>query len=187
MPEIALRSAGTVPVPLTVPLQFCSAIQYGYSNVHVPSLIVPDNVPSTAVGFVIALWLDWQFPLLIDQTGTAVLRALFGSVFVAGGAVLFWWGMATFARARTGILLQQPASRLVIRGPYQWTRNPQYVGYVAGYFGFSILANTLWPLLVFPFVIGLLVTVVISREERYLQGVFGSEYVDYCRRVNRWL
>jgi len=139
------------------------------------------------IGFVIALWLDWQFPLLIDQTGTAVLRALVGSVFVAGGAALFWWGMATFARARTGILLQQPASRLVIRGPYQWTRNPQYVGYVAGYFGFSILANTLWPLLIFPFVIGLLVTVVIAREERYLQGVFGSEYVDYCRRVNRWL
>jgi protein-S-isoprenylcysteine O-methyltransferase Ste14 len=42
-------------------------------------------------------------------------------------------------------------------------------------------------LLLFPLVIALLVTVVISREERYLRGVFGSEYLDYCRRVNRWL
>ena len=33
----------------------------------------------------------------------------------------------------------------------------------------------------------LLVTVVIAREERYLQGVFGPDYRDYCRRVNRWL
>jgi protein-S-isoprenylcysteine O-methyltransferase Ste14 len=28
---------------------------------------------------------------------------------------------------------------------------------------------------------------VISREERYMRATFGQEYVDYCRRVRRWL
>ena len=119
--------------------------------------------------------------------GGDVARAVIGIVALAIGAWLFWWGMATFARARTGILLQQPASRLVCSGPYRWTRNPQYVGYVVGYLGLSVLANTFWPPLLLPVVLLLLWILVISREEKYLQGVFGSEYVDYCRRVSRWL
>jgi len=116
-----------------------------------------------------------------------VARAAIGVLALAVGAGIFWWGMATLARVRTGILLQQPASRLVTFGPYQWTRNPQYVGYVAAYFGLAVLTNTAWPLLLLPPVIALLVVVVIAREERYLEGVFGAEYVDYCRRVKRWL
>ena len=96
-------------------------------------------------------------------------------------------GLATIARVRTGILLQQPASRLVHFGPYQWTRNPQYVGFVAVYFGLAVVANTLWPLALLPIVLALLVTVVIAREERYLHGVFGPITSDYCRRVKRWL
>ncbi len=139
------------------------------------------------LGFVIALWIDWQVPLPIVAEGGDVLRAVVGVSALAIGAWLFWWGMATFARARTGILLQQPASRLVCSGPYRWTRNPQYVGYLVGYFGLALLANTFWPLLLLPIVIVLLSLVVIAREERYLQRVFGPEYVDYCRRVSRWL
>ena len=141
------------------------------------------------LGFVIALWIDWQQPWPIDPNPSAhsVARATVGVVCLAFGAAVFWWGLATMHRLRTGILLQQPASRLVTAGPSQWTRNPQYVAYVAGYFGAAVLANTLWPLVLLPGVIVLLVTVVIMREERYLQGVFGPDYRDYCRRVNRWL
>ena len=139
------------------------------------------------LGFVVALWIDWQRPLPIATQGGDIARAVLGVAALAAGAWLFWWGMATFARARTGILLQQPASRLICSGPYRWTRNPQYVGYLAGYFGLSVLANTYWPLLLLPIVLVLLWLFVISREEKYLEGVFGSEYVDYCRRVSRWL
>lgn len=141
------------------------------------------------IGFVVALWIDWQYPWRIDTDPERpdLIRGMIGIVFLGAGAAMFWWGMATLARLRTGILLQQPASRLVTSGAYRWTRNPQYVGYVAGYVGLSVLANTLWPLVLLPAIITLLVTVVIAREEKYLRGVFGPEYVDYCRRVNRWL
>ena len=54
--------------------------------------------------------------------------------------------MATFARAQTGIMLQSPASQLVIIGPYRWSRNPMYVGFVAMYLGFALLMNSVWPL-----------------------------------------
>jgi protein-S-isoprenylcysteine O-methyltransferase Ste14 len=139
------------------------------------------------IGFVVALWVDWQVPWKLGLTGSPVLRAIVGAAAVAVGAAIFWWGISSLARVRTGILLQQPARRLVIAGPYQWTRNPQYVGYVAMYFGAAILANTLWPLVILPAVIALLVLLVITREERYLEGVFGSEYADYRARVKRWI
>jgi protein-S-isoprenylcysteine O-methyltransferase Ste14 len=141
------------------------------------------------LGFLIALWIDWQYPWPIeaDPTRLDFTRAVVGVLSLGAGAAIFWWGMAALARVRTGILLQQPASRLVTAGPYQWTRNPQYVGYVVGYFGLTVLANTVWPLVLLPAVIVLLVIVVIAREERYLRGVFGPDYQDYCRRVNRWL
>jgi protein-S-isoprenylcysteine O-methyltransferase Ste14 len=33
----------------------------------------------------------------------------------------------------------------------------------------------------------LMVSVVIPREERYLEGKFGADYVDYKHSVRRWL
>jgi protein-S-isoprenylcysteine O-methyltransferase Ste14 len=141
------------------------------------------------IAFAIALWADWQYPWRIDASPAAHLttRVVIGVLAIVGGSAIFSWGLATMARVRTGILLQQPASRLVSVGPYRWSRNPQYVGFVAIYFGLSVLANTVWPLVALPVVLGLLVTIVIAREERYLQGVFGPEYADYCRQVKRWL
>ena len=141
------------------------------------------------LGFLVAMWIDWQHRWPIDggPGDLAVARAVIGVGCLGLGAAVVWWGLAVLARVRTGILLQQPASRLVTAGPYQWTRNPQYVGFVACYFGAAVLANTLWPVVLLPGVIALLVTVVIAREERYLHGVFGTDYRDYCRRVNRWL
>ena len=141
------------------------------------------------LGFVIARWINWQQPWRIEKEldGDSLIRTIAGIVALGLGAAVFWWGLAALHRVKTGILLQQPASRLVTAGPYQWTRNPQYVAYVSGYIGAALLANTVWPIVLLPGVIALLVTVVIAREERYLQSVFGSDYREYCRRVNRWL
>ena len=50
-----------------------------------------------------------------------------------------------------------------------------------------LLPVLLWPLLVLPAIIALLVWIVISREERYMRATFGDEYLAYCRRVRRWL
>ena len=105
----------------------------------------------------------------------------------AGGAAVFAWGIITLLRANTGIMLERPASALVARGPYRWSRNPQYVAFAAMYTGLSLASNTLWPLLLLPVVFVLLVVAVVAREERHLREQFGAAYDDYCRRVGRWL
>ena len=55
------------------------------------------------------------------------------------------------------------------------------------YVGISLLFNALWPLLLLPLVLIVIQRGVIEREERYLDGKFGSDYIDYKSRVRRWV
>src|SRR5688572_13793899 len=137
------------------------------------------------IGFIVGWWINRFVPLAIG--GPAWFRFIIGGALTAIGLALFWWGMATFYRIRTGIMLQRAATELVNWGPYSWSRNPMYVGFVAGYLGLALLFNTVWPLLFLPFVILTLIVMVISREERYLRRTFGAEYEAYCERVGRWV
>ncbi len=105
---------------------------------------------------------------------------------VALGLALGAWGFFTFLWVRTAILPHHPASRMVVVGPYRFTRNPMYVGLTGLYLGVTVLMDSLWPLLLLPAVLVALYLFVIRREERYLAARFGAEYEDYRRRVRRW-
>ena len=148
--------------------------------------MIPPTAPFVAA-FVAALWWHYSDPWPLQGGGDHGLRLVAGTLIGAGGAALFWSGLWTFVRQRTGILLQQPATRIVTTGPYRWSRNPQYVAFVALYFGLSILANTVWPLVLLPLVIAVVNWLVIPREEEYMHRTFRDEYRAYCRRVHRWL
>jgi protein-S-isoprenylcysteine O-methyltransferase Ste14 len=38
-----------------------------------------------------------------------------------------------------------------------------------------------------PFLLAIIQTQVIAREEHYLEGKFGQPYLDYKARVRRWI
>jgi protein-S-isoprenylcysteine O-methyltransferase Ste14 len=140
-----------------------------------------------AFGFLLAWWWHGRFPAMIDGDGASGIQRAVGWALVALGAWIFLWGLRTFARARTGIMLQRPAIALIAEGPYRWSRNPMYVGFSLIYFGFVCVLNTLWPVVTFPLVVLIVNLFVIGREERYLKSTFGTAYEEYCRRVGRWL
>ena len=151
-----------------------------------PGVVVPPTLLFIA-GFVAGVWWHQADPWFMQTTGESSFRLLAGTLIVAAGAAVFWTGLWTFARMRTGIMLQRPATRVVTTGPYRWSRNPQYVAFVAMYFGASVLANTIWPLVLLPVVIVALHGLVIRREEHYMHRTFRDEYRAYCQRVHRWL
>lgn len=147
-------------------------------------------VPPTLIyvaGLIGGLWWHRLNPLPIDPRGAGMISVVAGSILIGLGAALFWSGLETFLRFRTGIMLQRAARLVVTSGPYRWSRNPQYVAFVAIYLGASILANSAWPLLLLPAVVLAMNGLVIAREERYLRRTFSDEYDAYCRRVQRWL
>lgn len=138
------------------------------------------------VAFGVGLWLHDRTPIHVFSSGHT-LRLVLGVAGMAGGGLLFWWGLGTFLRVRTGIMPYRPARQLVTSGPYQWSRNPQYLSFVLGYAGLSLVVNAAWPIFLLPLAIALLLLLVIRVEERYMRAIFGHEYEVYCRRVNRWL
>ena len=106
---------------------------------------------------------------------------------IAIGTWLFGWGLMTFFRSATGIMLQQSASTVVDAGPYRFSRNPMYVGLTVGYVGVALVINIAWPIVLLPLVLVAVTTAVIAREERYMLARFGPAYEAYCARVRRWL
>jgi protein-S-isoprenylcysteine O-methyltransferase Ste14 len=79
------------------------------------------------------------------------------------------------------------AEELVTKGIFNHCRNPLYVGNLLMLIGVGILSNSLIYLLVFiPFFLFVYQAIVLA-EENFLRNKFGQQFVDYCKRVNRWV
>ena len=140
-----------------------------------------------AIGFLAGWLLHRVRPLALVPGARVPALVVAGWVLILAGLSFTFWGMLTFARARTSIMPNRPASRVVTGGPYRFSRNPMYVGLTAAYLGLSVLANSAWPIIFLPIAIALLTSLVIRREEQYLARAFGADYDEYARRVRRWL
>jgi protein-S-isoprenylcysteine O-methyltransferase Ste14 len=62
-----------------------------------------------------------------------------------------------------------------------------YLAMLLLYCASGLLLDTIYWLPLMPPLIGFMNWGVITREERYLEGIFGPEYVAYKARVRRWL
>jgi protein-S-isoprenylcysteine O-methyltransferase Ste14 len=80
-----------------------------------------------------------------------------------------------------------PPKRLVLDGPFAYTRNPLYLGRFSILFGVSILVGSPGILVVLIGLILFVQFVLVPREERRLAARHGSEYDQYSARVSRWI
>jgi protein-S-isoprenylcysteine O-methyltransferase Ste14 len=108
------------------------------------------------------------------------------SVF-AVGSVLTLICIANFAiRGRGTLSPADPTKKLVISGPYRFSRNPMYVGVTMMLIGESIFFQSYtlgaYTLLIF---IAFYMFIVLFEEPR-LHDYFGSEYEAYTKTVPRW-
>lgn len=147
------------------------------------------KVPPPIVALVLAL-LMWLTPAVAGQMAISYpARVLWAVVLVCVGQGIAIAGMVAFRRAKTTAnpVKASLASSLVIRGVYQHTRNPMYVGLLLTLLAWGLyLAN---PLAV-PWVVGYVLYITrfqIVPEERVLASLFGAEYADCQSRVRRWI
>jgi len=112
---------------------------------------------------------------------------LLGPPLLGAGFLLFLSSLRAMRQAGTSVRSVKPTSSLVIGGPYRYTRNPIYLGFTLFYSGITALANSLPSALLLPFVLVVMQRGVIEREERYLERIFGEEYLRYKARVRRWI
>jgi protein-S-isoprenylcysteine O-methyltransferase Ste14 len=141
--------------------------------------------PFVYAGFIgLALLLHMVLALRAPLPG--VMRAV-GSAAVLGGLVLGILAVVRMRRAHTTISPHQPTTRLVTDGPFRFTRNPIYLGFLLIYLGFTLLAGTLWGVVLAPLVPAAVNYLIIGAEESYLHDKFTDQYAEYKSRVRKWI
>jgi protein-S-isoprenylcysteine O-methyltransferase Ste14 len=142
-------------------------------------------VPGTVV-VLAPYWLtDWRpGPPLF---GTELTRWL-GGLLILVGLPLFVDFVVRFVREGLGTPAPiAPTQRLVMRGPYQYTRNPGYVAVLAMLVGQALLFGRPSLLVYAAAVAAGFHLFVVVFEEPTLRRTFGAEYEAYCRQVPRWV
>lgn len=137
-----------------------------------------------AIPLIVGLVANWlsPLPILAGRVGLWM-----GIALAIAGLGLIVTGIIEFRHANTAVVPFSPTTAIVSSGPFRFTRNPLYLGFVLIYIGASLAANTLWPLFMLPLAILVLLHGVVKREERYLERKFGTAYTDYRARVRRWI
>ncbi len=110
-----------------------------------------------------------------------------GVLLIAAGVLLLVPCVVQFHRHGGTPAPVDPPRRLVIRGPYRWTRNPMYVALAAMLAGQIVLHPARALLLYAAIVLAIVSAFVVLYEEPALRARFGAEYEEYVARVPRWL
>jgi len=135
-----------------------------------------------AVGFLIQKF----YPLAIMEDPGALSKVLASALFVIAGIVMVTT-TRLMLRKKIDPRPDRPTSAIVTEGFFKYSRNPLYIALVLIYAGIVIYANSLWLVFLFPVLIIALERGVVLREEGYLEGKFGDEYLQYKKKVRRWI
>ncbi|MBC8503610.1 MAG: isoprenylcysteine carboxylmethyltransferase family protein [Anaerolineales bacterium] len=112
---------------------------------------------------------------------------LLGILPLASGIVINIFADKLFSRAKTTINSFGEPTTIITDGIYSATRNPMYLGMALLLLGVAILLGSLSPFFVVPVFVWLITVRYIRFEEKMLEDTFGLKYLDYARRVRRWI
>lgn len=106
-------------------------------------------------------------------------------MFVIGTIVLVFGVFLSVEAVKTSKLFQHIRSNsLITNGVFAWVRNPLYTGITLIAMGFILWENNLFLLPLIIIYWGIM-TLLVKREEKTLEKIFGAEYLAYKARVNR--
>ena len=124
--------------------------------------------------------------ILLFVQQTTVLGATIGTLCVLLGEALRIYSVA-FIGSISRTRKSHVGSRLIQEGPFQWVRNPLYVGNFFIALGFSMFSGKLWFVLLMLIAFAVQYSFIVTYEEARLAEVFGEEYTDYQARVPAWI
>ena len=139
--------------------------------------------PRIAMSFVLLALAANAFVPLPMHTSLPFAATLTGAI----GFLLMlraWW---LFRLVDTAICPTESATTLVTHGVFAITRNPMYLGIFLMLLGLAMATGSA-PFYVAAAGYGVVMDRVFCRyEERKSVAEFGDEYLDYVRKVRRWL
>ena len=145
------------------------------------------NLGVVLVGFGVA-YLGIRLDLVLEwHPFHSIFARIAGWVLLEAGFLLRVWATFDFYERKMKVISLVPQRALVTTGPYRFTRNPLYLGgNVFIFFGAALLLGSPGALLITAAHLPL-VDLFIRREERQLEKAFGEDWLEYKKRVRRWL
>ena len=122
----------------------------------------------------------------IYQLFSAPLRYV-GVPFVVGGICVVAVAANAFSRVGTPIVPFEKSTVVVSGGLFRFSRNPMYLGMVMALVGVALLLGSAVAFVPIPIFVCLIQYQFISREEKFLEELFGKEYLEYKGKVRQWL
>lgn len=116
-------------------------------------------------------------------------RLLMTIIFLLWGGVMGLFGVISFLRVKTTVdpIKPEKASTLVDTGVYKISRNPMYLGLGLLLIAFAFYLKSIASLLVVVLFMIYMTRFQIIPEEKAMIKLFGDEYIDYMKRVRRWI
>lgn len=115
----------------------------------------------------------------LDEPWMFIFRIIGVSLIVVG--ILIWY----IGALRSDMDDSITENKLQTQGIYSWVRNPMYSGCWIAFSGITLMWHNVC-LLIFPIIDWLIMTMVlINTEEKWLLDLYGDEYAEYKKNVNR--
>ncbi|MHA1728678.1 MAG: methyltransferase family protein [Promethearchaeota archaeon] len=137
-----------------------------------------------------SIWFSTNVNELLDFPDIVIFPYNIVISFILLGIGLFWavWSNIVLFKIGKGSSIPTKLTqtkKLVIKGPYKYSRNPMVFGYILFLIGLGFLFNLLFLIIVFPPLISILLLVYIKgREEKDLVKRFGESYRNYKKKVS---
>lgn len=149
---------------------------------HMKKSLMPDGY--FIILSALAILFHFEFP---------ILKIIFfpyniiGIVLVIIGIAMTLLVNSLLLKSDTAIMPYETPRFFVTSGLFRLSRNPLYLGMTIALFGVNIFLGSLSP-----FIFSIIFIIIMDRsfiptEEKNLEKKFGKEYVDYKRKVRRWI
>jgi protein-S-isoprenylcysteine O-methyltransferase Ste14 len=112
---------------------------------------------------------------------------LIGWVVIASG---LGFSVCTLAILKSKHTSSDPGglpSALITTGPFSFSRNPLYLGYVITTSGAAVIFGSLTAFIAPVICFSVIHLIIIPAEEKNLQKIFGIKYEHYKSSVRRWI
>ncbi|MCF7809561.1 isoprenylcysteine carboxylmethyltransferase family protein [bacterium] len=110
-----------------------------------------------------------------------------GILPLAFGILLNLIADKAFTKNKTTVKPFEESTALITDGAFRISRNPMYLGMTFILLGLALLLGRLSPLLIIPFYVLLMDLIFIKAEEKMLEKSFRDNWMNYKRKVRRWI
>ena len=151
----------------------------------------PSRVPWPPILYLVAivvaavLGLLYPLPWITEPLSDLLFAA--GWLAVAGVVAIYYSAMQTLKRAKTTIRPDRPSEHLVTSGAFSFTRNPIYFANTLLMIAIGLITANVWFLALALIAAFATQKLAIVPEEKHLQARFGKKYIDYAKKVRRWI